>query len=81
MGKVIMSSSVVMASMCQLAKCKKLVTERLHGHIMACMMGIENELLPVKYHKNQSTYETWTHALPNTYFRFAGVDHRDIRMI
>ena len=77
-GQAMFSAAITYNSMFQLAHCKRLVTDRLHGHIMACMMSIPNELLPVKYHKNQSTYETWTKHLPDTHFRFAGMDDSEI---
>lgn len=73
-GKAMFSVAITYNSMFQLARCEHLVTDRLHGHIMACMMGIPNELLPVNYHKNKSTFETWTKHLPNTHFRLAGVN-------
>ena len=78
-GKALFSVAITIGAILQLSQCKNLVTERLHGHIMACMMKIPNKLLPVSYHKNSSTYETWTRHLPNTHF--AGVDDRDMQMI
>jgi len=37
-----------------------LVTDRFHGHLLACMMGIPNVLLDNSYGKNRGLYETWT---------------------
>lgn len=62
------SLAVTLSSISQMSRCSNLMTERLHGHILACMMGITNVLLPVKYHKNESTFETWSKQLPNTIF-------------
>lgn len=38
-----------------------LVTDRFHGHVLACLMGIPNVLLDNSYGKNRGLYETWTH--------------------
>jgi pyruvyl transferase EpsO len=40
------------------------VTDRLHGHILAVMLEIPHLFLPNSYHKNESFYDTWTHAAP-----------------
>ena len=61
------SMAVVLEYILKLSRCKNLRTERLHAHILACMMGIENCLLPIKYHKNSSSYETWTRHLKGVY--------------
>ena len=38
-----------------------LVTDRFHGHLLACLMGIPNVLLDNSYGKNRGLFETWTH--------------------
>ena len=38
-----------------------LVTNRFHGHVLACLMGIPNVLLDNSYGKNRGLFETWTH--------------------
>ena len=38
-----------------------LVTDRFHGHVLACLAGIPNVLLDNSYGKNRGLYETWTH--------------------
>lgn len=38
-----------------------LVTDRLHAHILACLLGMPNVLLDNAYGKNQAVYNTWTH--------------------
>lgn len=44
----------------------KIATDRLHGHLLSCLMGIPNIFLPNAYHKNESYYETWTKPLSQT---------------
>ena len=44
----------------------EIVTDRLHGHLLSCLMGIPNVFLPNAYHKNKSYYDTWTKPLANT---------------
>ncbi len=41
---------------------ERIETDRLHAHVLACMLGRPNRLLPNVYAKNESTFETWTHA-------------------
>lgn len=41
----------------------KVVTSRLHGHIFASLLGIENVLLDNSYGKNSTYYNTWTHRV------------------
>lgn len=38
---------------------KSITTTRMHGHILATLMRIDNVLLPNLYHKNQAYYECW----------------------
>ncbi|MGL6351158.1 MAG: polysaccharide pyruvyl transferase family protein, partial [Aeromonas sp.] len=52
----------------QFARYQTVVTDRLHGHILAVMLKIPHLFLPNTYHKNESFYHTWTHAVP--YCRF-----------
>lgn len=42
------------------AKGKVLVTDRLHGHLLACILGIPNVLLDNSYGKNRSVFDTWS---------------------
>ena len=37
------------------------VSDRFHGHLLACLMGIPNVLLDNSYGKNRGLYDTWTH--------------------
>ena len=39
-------------------------TSRLHGHILACLLGIPSVLIDNSYEKNSAYFNLWTHALP-----------------
>ncbi|MBW5448381.1 exopolysaccharide biosynthesis protein [Cohnella sp. CFH 77786] len=39
------------------------VTSRLHGHILACLMDLPNRLIDNNYGKNSSYYRQWTHRI------------------
>ncbi|BBI31802.1 polysaccharide pyruvyl transferase family protein [Cohnella abietis] len=41
----------------------QIVTSRLHGHILSCLMDKPNLLLDNSYGKNMSYYRLWTHRL------------------
>jgi exopolysaccharide biosynthesis predicted pyruvyltransferase EpsI len=43
-----------------IAEGRVLVTNRFHGHVLACLMGIPNVLLDNSYGKNRGLFETWT---------------------
>jgi pyruvyl transferase EpsO len=43
----------------------QVVTSRLHGHILACLLDKPNVLLDNSYGKNSSYYEAWTHSIPH----------------
>lgn len=36
-----------------------IITTRLHGHILACLLGVPNILLDNSYGKNKNFYDTW----------------------
>ncbi len=40
-----------------------ITTSRLHGHILACLMGIPNCLLNNSYGKNYNYYNSWTYKV------------------
>jgi pyruvyl transferase EpsO len=48
----------------QFSRHRVVVTDRLHGHILAVMLEIPHLFLPNAYHKNESFYQTWTHTAP-----------------
>ena len=37
-----------------------IITSRLHGHIFACLLGIQNEVCDNSYGKNSGYYNQWT---------------------
>jgi exopolysaccharide biosynthesis predicted pyruvyltransferase EpsI len=45
-----------------------LVSDRFHGHLLACLMGIPNVLLDNSYGKNRGLYDTWTHRYEIAHF-------------
>lgn len=46
-----------------------IVTSRLHGHILACLMGKPNILLNNSYGKNASYYQAWTYRVSQAILR------------
>jgi pyruvyl transferase EpsO len=42
----------------------KVTTNRLHGHILSCLMNIENTVFDNSYGKNSSYIEVWTETSP-----------------
>lgn len=66
------SLAITMGALWQLARCQKLTTNRLHTHLLANMLDIPSTLLPVKYHKNSSTDETWINRLNASATPFTG---------
>ena len=47
-----------------LSRGRVVVTDRLHGHILALLLGIPNVLLDNSYGKCRAVWETWTEGLP-----------------
>jgi exopolysaccharide biosynthesis predicted pyruvyltransferase EpsI len=45
-----------------LSRGRAIVTERLHGHIFALLLGLPHVVLDNSYGKTRSVYETWTSA-------------------
>jgi pyruvyl transferase EpsO len=43
-----------------------IVTSRLHGHILACLMNKNNKLIDNSYGKNFIYYKSWTNSIKNT---------------
>lgn len=54
------SDYLVSKSIKQFSNYKIIKTSRLHGHILSCLMGKDNELLDNSYGKNSSYYYQWT---------------------
>jgi pyruvyl transferase EpsO len=46
----------------------QVVTSRLHGHILACLLDKPNVFMDNSYGKNSSYYQAWTHALSQAAF-------------
>jgi exopolysaccharide biosynthesis predicted pyruvyltransferase EpsI len=57
-------------AMAMIARGEVLVSDRFHGHLLACLMGIPNVLLDNSYGKNRGLFETWTGRYEIS--RFAG---------
>ena len=55
---------------------RRIVTDRLHGHILAIMMRKEHDLHDNSYGKNSAFYTTWTRASPLV--RFVGQAERGL---
>lgn len=55
-----------------------LVSDRFHGHLLACLMGIPNVLLDNSYGKNRGLYETWTHRYEIARFAPDAATARDL---
>ena len=51
-----------------LAPYEFVISDRLHGGLIAAMMRKKVVLLPVGYHKIRSFYETWLKSIPGTAF-------------
>lgn len=52
----------------QISRCRFLITNRLHGQVVASLLGIPSILVPNSYHKNESFFETWMEERPNCRF-------------
>ena len=49
------------------AEYQTIITSRLHGHILACLMDKENGLIDNSYGKNSGYYECWTNSVEGVY--------------
>jgi exopolysaccharide biosynthesis predicted pyruvyltransferase EpsI len=47
-----------------LGRGERVITDRLHGHIMCVLMGIPHVVLNDRYGKIRDFYDAWTHELP-----------------
>ncbi len=41
------------------------ITSRMHGHILCCLLGIPTKLIDNSYGKNLGYYHSWTNNVPN----------------
>lgn len=55
-------------ALAQFKHCRLVVTDRLHGQIMAHILGVPSILLANAYHKNQSYYSTWMQKHEDCHF-------------
>lgn len=56
-----------------------IITTRLHGHILACLMGIPNIVIDNSYGKNRNFYNTWIKGkFSNVYYANSVQDTQDI---
>lgn len=44
---------------------KQVVTSRMHGHILCCLLGVNTKLLDNSYGKNSTYFDAWTKDVPN----------------
>lgn len=57
--------------------CDEVVTSRLHGHLLACLMNVPNRLIDNSYGKNMNYYRTWTHVAAREGMPRAAADRND----
>jgi pyruvyl transferase EpsO len=43
-----------------LSRGEHLVTDRLHGHILACLLGVDHVVVNDRYGKIEAMWHTWT---------------------
>lgn len=43
----------------------RVITSRMHGHILACLLGMRTTLLDNSYGKNSTYYQAWTNRVEN----------------
>jgi pyruvyl transferase EpsO len=55
--------SLAIAGAVRFARARRIVTDRLHAHLLASLLGIPNTLLDNSYGKNSAYFQTWTAAL------------------
>jgi exopolysaccharide biosynthesis predicted pyruvyltransferase EpsI len=58
----------------QLLSHRAVVADRLHGHLLACLLGIPSVLLDNSYGKNRLFHEAWLQEVPGSRFVGAGGD-------
>ncbi|MFT0801409.1 polysaccharide pyruvyl transferase family protein [Bacillus swezeyi] len=60
------SDSLVSKSIHFFSRYESVVTSRLHGHILSCLLQKENVVIDNSYGKNANYYNTWMKDIPNT---------------
>jgi pyruvyl transferase EpsO len=59
------------------ARGELLVTDRLHGHILACLAGVRHVVVNDGYGKIEAMWRTWTHTVPTARYAPTWEDARD----
>ncbi|NJL01474.1 MAG: polysaccharide polymerase [Spirulinaceae cyanobacterium SM2_1_0] len=67
-ARQIQSWSFVHAGIYQFQQHRAVISNRLHGHILALLLEIPHIFLANSYHKNVAFYEAWTKAQPHCEF-------------
>ncbi len=49
----------------QILQHDRIVTSRMHGHILGCLLGMKTTLLDNSYGKNSTYYQAWTNRVEN----------------
>ena len=44
---------------------EQVVTSRMHGHILCCLLSVKTKLLDNSYGKNSTYFDAWTKGVPN----------------
>ncbi|MCY8074055.1 polysaccharide pyruvyl transferase family protein [Bacillus haynesii] len=60
------SDSLVDKSIRFFSRYESVITSRLHGHILSCLLEKENVVIDNSYGKNANYYNTWMKDIPNT---------------
>ncbi|MFZ3579514.1 hypothetical protein [Virgibacillus sp. DJP39] len=48
------------------SKYETVITSRLHGHLLACLMDKNNKIIDNSYGKNSNYFKCWTESTANT---------------
>jgi pyruvyl transferase EpsO len=51
-----------------LSQGERLVTDRLHGHVLACLLGIPHVVVADRFGKVEALWRTWTNSFANAAF-------------
>ncbi|MEP7167088.1 MAG: polysaccharide pyruvyl transferase family protein [Candidatus Woesebacteria bacterium] len=69
----------IQSGMKMISEYRLVITSRLHGHILACLMGIPNIILDNSYGKNRNFFETW--MVPNAFNSYYADSPEAVRKI
>jgi exopolysaccharide biosynthesis predicted pyruvyltransferase EpsI len=51
-----------------LASGRVVITDRLHGHVLATLLGLPHCVMDSHYCKVRALWETWTHEVPDAFW-------------